>query len=137
MPASFAERVFTDEPRPAWVSQALGYTMRFSSEQDWAIRHGSWVMGIDDYAEVLNQYRYYEISQDAPEVTAPVLLLVGENDHFVNEELVVTTADSFRQAASITSIIYDAQSGADEHCQVGAMHLWSADLFEWVYANLG
>ncbi|MBK7916585.1 MAG: hypothetical protein IPJ94_10035 [Chloroflexi bacterium] len=52
--------------------------MRFSSEQDLAIRHGSWVMGIDDYAEVLNQYRFYEISQDAPEVTAQVLLLVGE-----------------------------------------------------------
>lgn len=137
MPASFAERVFTDEPRPAWVSQMLGYTMRFSSEQDWAIRHGSWVMGIEDYAEVLNQYRYYEISQDAPKVTVPVLLLVGENDHFVNEELVVTTEKSFQQAESITSIIYDEQSGADEHCQVGAMNLWTADFFEWVYDNLG
>ena len=136
MPASFAERVFTDEPRPAWVSQMLGYTMRFSSEQDWAIRHGSWVMGIDDYAEVLNQYRYYEISQDAPEVTVPVLLLVGENDHFVNEELVATTEKSFQQAESITSITYDEQSGADEHCQVGAINLWTADFFEWVYDNL-
>ncbi|MCA9874984.1 MAG: alpha/beta fold hydrolase [Anaerolineales bacterium] len=136
MPASFAERVFTDEPRPAWVSQMLGYSMRFSSEQDWAIRHGSWVMGIDDYAEVLNQYRFYEISQDAPEVTAPVLLLAGENDHFVNATLITTTEDSFKQAASITSITYDAQSGADEHCQVGAMNLWTADFFEWVYANL-
>ncbi|MBP6473394.1 MAG: alpha/beta fold hydrolase [Chloroflexi bacterium] len=136
MPASFAERVFTDEPRPAWVSRMLGYSMRFSSEQDWAIRHGSWVMGIDDYAEVLNQYRFYEISQDAPEVTAQVLLLVGENDHFVNEELIATTEASFKQAESITSLIYDEQSGANEHCQVGAMNLWTADFFEWVYDNL-
>lgn len=136
MPDSFAERVFTDEPRPAWISQMLEYTMRFSSEQEWAIRHGSWVMGIDDYAEVLNQYRYYEISQDAPAVTVPVLLLVGENDHFVNEELVTTTEEAFRQAESVTSITYDWQSGADEHSQVGAMNLWSADFFEWVYDNL-
>jgi len=136
MPPAFAERVFTDEPRPAWVSKILALTMNFSSEQDWALRHGSWTMGLEDYADVLNEYTDYEISEDAPQVQVPVLLLTGENDHFVSEELVTQTENGFSQATQVTSIIYDAQSGGDEHCQVGAMSRWNADLFEWVLSNL-
>lgn len=135
MPPAFAARVFTDEPRPAWVSKILKFTMNFSSEQDWALRHGAWVMGLEDYAEVLNQYRDYEISQDAPRVTVPVLLLAGENDHFVSEELIAQTETAFSQVEQVTSILYDAQSGGDEHCQVGAMSHWNADFFEWVLSN--
>ncbi|MBK7916584.1 MAG: hypothetical protein IPJ94_10030 [Chloroflexi bacterium] len=50
--------------------------------------------------------------------------------------MIATTEASFKQAEGITSLIYDEQSGANEHCQVGAMNLWTADFFEWVYDNL-
>ena len=135
MPPVFQEQVFTDGPRPDWVSRSLEMTMKFSSEQDWALRHGAWIMGLDDYAEVLNRYRKFEISQDAPQVRVPVLLLTGENDHFVSEEVISQTEAAFSQAQSVTSIFYDSQSGGDEHCQAGAMSLWNADFFEWVFSN--
>jgi len=135
MPPAFQEQVFTDEPRPDWVSKSLDITMKFSSEQDWALRHGAWIMGLDDYAEVLNRYRDFEISQDAPQVRVPVLLLTGENDHFVSAEVISQTETAFSQAQSVTSIFYDAQSGGDEHCQAGAMSRWNADFFEWVFSN--
>ena len=92
-------------------------------------------MGLEDYAEVLNRYRDFEISQDTSQVRVPVLLLTGENDHFVSEEVISQTEAAFSQAQCVTSIFYDSQSGGDEHCQAGAMILWSADFFEWVFSN--
>lgn len=137
LPAQFREVIFSEGPLPPYVSKSLELTMKFSSEQDWALRHGAWIMGADgDYAKVMNRYRYFEISEDAAHIHIPVLLLVGENDHFVPEHLASLTEAALTQAESITTITYDAASGGSEHCQTGAMSRWNADFFEWVFAHL-
>jgi pimeloyl-ACP methyl ester carboxylesterase len=125
--------VFGSESVSKSTACKLAMGMRFSSEVDWALRHGAWIMGKgDDYAAAFNQYRLYEISRDAPVVTVPVLLLYGQDDHFVPAEMADWSKKAFTASRDVTLINYSSESGGSEHCRVGAQTLWSADLFEWL-----
>jgi hypothetical protein len=41
--------------------------------------------------------------------------------------------NSLTQARNVTSVIYDRESGGAEHCQLGAITLWHAAFFEWLF----
>jgi pimeloyl-ACP methyl ester carboxylesterase len=137
MDDSFAAQVFSEDGVNEHTESMLAIGMSMSSEVDWALRHGAWIMGEESYAQALNNYRLFEISQDAPRVTIPVLLLAGENDHFVPIELLELSREAFSNSSELTSIVYGEESGGDEHCQVGAMQLWHGDLFQWIHSHLG
>jgi alpha-beta hydrolase superfamily lysophospholipase len=133
MAPSFRDRIFVDGPVDSRTARMLSMGMRFSSHVDWAARHGAWIMGTgEDYAQALNNYRHYQISDDAPLVTCPVLLLAGEVDHFVPLEMAYRTEAAFSGSDDVTLRIYSAGEGGGEHCQVGAQTLWTADLFDWL-----
>jgi hypothetical protein len=56
----------------------------------------------------------------------------GEEDHFVPFEQVKQFENSLTQARSVTSVVYDRESGGAEHCQFGAITLWHAAFFDWL-----
>jgi len=60
------------------------------------------------------------------------LLLAGQEDHFVPVEQVKSMQEALTSACSVTTKIYDQESGGAEHCQMGAPTLWHADLFDWL-----
>jgi pimeloyl-ACP methyl ester carboxylesterase len=129
----FYDRVFGSDAVSRSTANMLKMGMSFDSKVDWALRHGAWVMGMgDDYAGAFNRYRLYEISGDAPKVTCPVLLFFGETDHFVPAEMAELSLEAFSSSSDVTLIRYDEESGGSEHCRVGALNLWNADLFEWL-----
>ncbi len=54
MPESFRKRVFEDGNPSQSTARLLNISMRFSSETDWALRHGAWIFGKqEDYIGVL------------------------------------------------------------------------------------
>jgi hypothetical protein len=61
-----------------------------------------------------------------------VLILAGADDHFVPIEQVKQFENSLTQARSVTTVVYDRESGGAEHCQLGAVTLWHATFFDWV-----
>jgi len=61
-----------------------------------------------------------------------VLLLAGQEDHFVPVEQVKLMQEALSSARSVTTKIYERESGGAEHCQMGAPTLWHADLFDWL-----
>lgn len=137
-PDRIAEVFFDPEGPSARAARWLRWGMRFSSTVDWAMRHGAWVMGTgEDYAEAFNRYRFFEIREDAPRVSIPVLLLAGGTDHFVPIEMAEESQAAFTGTDDVTLIVYSEESGGGEHCQVGATYLWTADLFEWLAAREG
>ena len=108
--------------------------MRHSAELDWAMRHGAWILGTgDDYADALRKYLLYNDREEAPLVSVPALLLVGDNDHFVPERVLASTQAALRDAVTIR---YDYASGGDEHCQVGAISQVQGDVYDWVLSRL-
>ena len=40
--------------------------------------------------------------------------------------------EALTSARSVSTKIYDRESGGAEHCQMGAPTLWHADLFDWL-----
>ncbi|WP_308718798.1 hypothetical protein [Komagataeibacter xylinus] len=71
----------------------------------------------------------------ARKITADVLILVGEHDHFVP----VSQADDFAKACttarSVETVTFATLSGGAEHCQLGAQTLWHATFFSWLISK--
>lgn len=130
----FAQRVFGEPPELERAQRQLEVAMKRSAELDWAMRHSAWILGTgDDYARALSLYPAFNDVEEAPLVDVPVLLLVGEGDHFVDPEVLEPTEAALSDA---TVVRYDYASGGDEHCQVGAVHQVQGDVFDWVLGHL-
>jgi hypothetical protein len=75
--------------------------------------------GLLETAEALRAYKLQDVAQ---RITGDVLILAGEDDHFVPVEQVKQFESSLTQARSVTSVVYDRESGGAEHCQLGRRH---------------
>jgi hypothetical protein len=40
-------------------------------------------------------------------------------------------------ARSVTTVVYDIESGGVAHCQLAAQALWHGDFFDWIENKLG
>lgn len=108
------------------IKAALSPTLR------WARQNSMWVMGTHGPLETLEAYRAYTLRDVAQRIKGDVLILAGEDDHFVPVEQVKQFESSLTQARSVTSVVYDRESGGAEHCQLGAVTLWHAAFFDWL-----
>jgi pimeloyl-ACP methyl ester carboxylesterase len=104
----------------------------FSPSLRWALQNSRWVMGTSGLFETAEVLRAYTLQDVAKRITSDVLILAGEDDHFVPVEQVKQFEDSLTRARSVTSVIYDRESGGAEHCQLGAITLWHAASFDWL-----
>jgi len=98
----------------------------------WALQNSMWVMGTRGPLETAQALRVYTLQDVAQRIKGDVLILAGKDDHFVPVGQVKQFEDRLTQARSVTSVIYDRESGGAEHCQLGAITLWHAAFFDWV-----
>lgn len=132
VPENYREIVFSDDEVPAYLHKINDITERYNPGIRWAMTQGKWVFGVEHSVDVLREYRKYTITDIADSVTCDVLLLAGEEDHFIPMEFLELNEQALTSARSIRSILYDADTGGQEHCQVGANTLWQADFFSWL-----
>jgi len=104
----------------------------FSPSLRWALQNSPWVMGTRGLLETAEALRAYTLRGVAQRIRGDVLILAGQDDHFVPVEQVRQFEDSLTRARSVTSVIYDRESGGAEHCQLGAVTLWHATFFDWL-----
>ena len=98
----------------------------------WALANGQWVMGTRTPMDTLRAFDNYTLEGIASRITADVLILAGEKDHFVPLSQVERMRTALTGARSVTVRIFDQASGGAEHCQEGAMTLWHQAFFEWM-----
>jgi pimeloyl-ACP methyl ester carboxylesterase len=98
----------------------------------WALQNSMWVMGTHGLLETAEAFRTYTLKDVAQRIKGDVLILAGEDDHFVPVEQVKQFENRLTQARSVTSVVYDRESGGAEHCQLGAVTLWHAAFFDWL-----
>jgi len=98
----------------------------------WALQNSMWVMGTRGLLETAEALRAYTLQDVAQRIKGDVLILAGKDDHFVPVEQVKQFEGRLAHARSVTSIIYDRDSGGAEHCQLGAVTLWHAAFFDWL-----
>jgi alpha-beta hydrolase superfamily lysophospholipase len=104
----------------------------FSPSVRWALQNSMWVMGTRSLLETAEALRAFTLQDVAQRIKGDVLILAGEDDHFVPIGQIKQFENSLTQARSVTSVIYDRESGGAEHCQIGAVTLWHATFFDWL-----
>jgi fermentation-respiration switch protein FrsA (DUF1100 family) len=61
-----------------------------------------------------------------------VLLLAGENDHFVPVEFLELQKAALTSARSVRARLFTAEEGGDQHCQVGRLDLATDEILDWL-----
>jgi dienelactone hydrolase len=89
-------------------------------------------MGTSGLLETAEALRAYTLQGVAQHIKGDVLILAGEEDHFVPIEQVKQFETCLTGARSVTSVVYGRESGGAEHCQLGAVTLWHAAFFDWL-----
>jgi len=112
----------------------VSFLLRFQHDPGakWMQNNGTWVFGVEHPWDVATAYSHYTLVPVAARITGDVLILVGENDHFVPADQGEKYKDSLTHARSVTMVTFDRASGGAEHCQAGAPSLWQAAFFDWL-----
>lgn len=92
----------------------------------WAVNNGNWVLGTHGPLETIDALSRYTLEPVASRIRQDVLILAGVDDHFIPVSQVAQFEKALTAARSVTSVIYDRESGGAEHCQLGAHTLWHA-----------
>ena len=66
-----------------------------------------------------------------------LLILVGEEDHFIPAHQTADLQAALVNAHSVTVKIFDRPSGGAQHCQVGNLSLVHAATFNWLLTTFG
>lgn len=98
----------------------------------WATDNTLWTMGVPSMTEAVKALSAYSLAGVAEKVTADVLILAGERDHFIPPDQLQKFEKACTKAKSVETVLYDVASGGAEHCQLGAPTLWHADVFSWI-----
>ncbi len=102
---------------------------RFSVDARWLLENSKWVFGVDGAAELQRSLRRYSLSGVAERIECPMLVLAGEDDHFVPLGLAQKFVDEL--TAPTTLRIFETEEGAGEHCQMGNLRLATSVIYDW------
>lgn len=114
------------------VSALIGFKMRTTPGVRWGVQNAQWTMGAKDAADLLQVFSRYNLKDVSSKIRADVLILAGEKDHFFPVSQVERFKKALTNAKSVTARVFTEEEGGHEHCQLGAMHLFHATLFEWI-----
>ncbi|TYQ28885.1 alpha/beta fold hydrolase [Pseudanabaena sp. UWO311] len=91
--------------------------------------HGFYVMGTTSAAETVAKLRQFTLEDIANQVTCPTLVIDGAEDSLLPNQ----GQKLFdRLTCSKDYLLFSAEDGAAEHCQIGALALCHEKLFNWL-----
>jgi pimeloyl-ACP methyl ester carboxylesterase len=101
----------------------------------WAYSNALWTMGTKDADETLKACAAYTLAPVADRIRQDVLILAGTEDHFIPFHQTADFEKALVNARSVTTRIFDRQSGGSGHCQGGALTLYHSAVFDWLLAK--
>lgn len=128
-----------DSPRAAAVMERVPSSVldavaslgtRFSAETRWLMNNGKWVFGVESARDYMTTLREYSLTGLAGDIGCPTLVLAGEDDHFVPVGLAREFTDEIGEAATLR--VFETESGAAEHCQMGNLALATGTIYDWL-----
>ena len=136
-PDNFKSAIINKEKISGTTKFVMKKMLKYNPHFRWAMTQGEFVFGLNSQKpwEILQEYTKYTIKDISENVTCKVLLMAGEEDHFVPVSFLELNRQALRNAQNITTISYSEETGGQEHCQVGAILNWRADFFKWLEVN--
>jgi pimeloyl-ACP methyl ester carboxylesterase len=105
-----------------------------STSARWSLNNGVWAFGASSYADLVRKTQDYTLDGHADQITAPTLVMGGENDQFLKGEpqkvhQALTSADA-------TLVTLTGAEGAGEHTHAGALGRAHQVMFDWLDTTL-
>jgi len=119
------------------VNTLMKLKMKTTPGVKWGIQNAMWTMGAENPADVLVKFEKYSLENVADQITCDVLILAGEKDHFIPLEQVDQFKEKLVNARSVKARIFTEEEGGHEHCRLGAVTLFNAELFDWIEEKFG
>lgn len=129
-PESFFQLILSGE-RDA-VNAMAAQAREQNDMVEWMFTHGMHVTGAEAPFDHLYTFTKYQTKDLSPLIQQDVLLLAGENDHFVPVEFFELQKAALTSARSIRSRLFTAEEGGDQHCQVGRIDLATDEILDWL-----
>jgi pimeloyl-ACP methyl ester carboxylesterase len=100
---------------------------------EWVLNFGMYINGVKTPYEYFKTFDKYNVkNQHASQINQDVLLLAGEDDHFIPVHLLEKQIKVLSKAKSVTGRIFTKEAHAEQHCQVGNMQLALDVMISWI-----
>ncbi|BES61726.1 alpha/beta hydrolase family protein [Dysgonomonas capnocytophagoides] len=101
-----------------------------NSNLRWLLNNGKWVYGLTHRYEVFDEMKRTTLRGISEKIQCPILLTMGEADHFVSENQLEELVNSIQAPKTIR--VFTKEEGAEEHCQEGNHDLFHQVMFDWL-----
>lgn len=110
--------------------QMLAMAEEHNSNLRWMLNNGKWVFGLKHRYELFEEMKKASLKGIAGKIKCPVLLTMGETDHFVSQDQLDALLEEI--TAPKTVRVFTIGEGAEEHCQEGNQALFHQVMFDWL-----
>ena len=101
-----------------------------NSNLRWMLNNGKWVFGLKHRYEVFEEMKKVSLKGIAEKIKCPILLTMGETDHFVSADQLNALIGAIKAPKTIR--VFTKEEGAEEHCQEGNHALFHQVMFDWL-----
>lgn len=136
--AAFAQKFHPDlydlvvSKKGGEVNALIDQLRKANDMVDWMVNHGMYIMGGQSPFEYLYKFSKFHTREISPLIRQDVLLLAGENDHFVPREFYYEQKRALVNARSISGRLFPEGEGGDQHCQIGDLDLAWNEIINWL-----
>ncbi len=118
------------------VNSLVRRAMKRSLVIEWGVQQGMHVTGCRSPYEFLQKVRWLRTTAVSARVTQDVLLLAGEQDHYVPLHQFYDQIKTLRNVRSLTARLFTRAEQAENHCQIGNLALSLQVIVGWLDAAM-
>lgn len=98
----------------------------------WGLQQGMHVMGSRTPYDFLRSTLLFDTAPFSHLIRQDVLLLAGQDDHYVPHGQLLTQIAGLTRARSLTARMFTSQEHASNHCQLGNIGLALDTMLDWM-----
>jgi hypothetical protein len=122
---------------PKLMNQMARLKAKFLSQERWALHNMMHIFKCDEpYDGIVKMLKFNEENQHADRVKQHVLILTGEEDHFISLKMHGMQINALVNARSVSGRIFTQAEQAQNHCQVGNIGLALAVMLSWIQSSI-
>ena len=86
---------------------------------DWMFSQGKYITGTNSVYDMYSSFKKHNLYDCGTKVTQDILLLAGENDHYIPRKQFSRSIKRYTNAKSVSYRLFTKKEGGDQHCQIG------------------
>ncbi|RKD31067.1 alpha/beta hydrolase [Lacrimispora algidixylanolytica] len=114
------------------INEVLKKLMGKSLMLEWGIMQGMHITGSNSPYDFFQCIIAYNTESFSHFITQDVLLLAGQNDHYVPIKQFTNQISALTKVHSLTARMFTSEESADTHCQIGNLGLATEVILNWI-----